>query len=301
MKLGISLMGLAGRYGYDKSFELIKKSGFDAVDVGLEQYGLDNEPLQIYQGSEDEFCTYFHKIKTLANHYELEISQTHGRCGTYSTDEEHNKFVRWVSEHDLKATALLGAPACVIHSITSGRFPEHYQDLEFMISKNTEMYRDLAPFAEQNNVKIAIETSGRTVVNGEEMKGCFADAPVFQKMYEMVETKQKTVCLDTGHTNEAVPFGAQKAQDLIRLLGKEITLLHLHDNNGSYDQHLPPIRPARGTVEWGEVFDALDDVGYSGVYNFELNLIQFGDVMEDAIRFLGKYLRYFIENKGRIM
>ncbi|MBE7043072.1 MAG: sugar phosphate isomerase/epimerase [Ruminococcaceae bacterium] len=301
MKLGISSASVTERYGYDKGFELIKKSGFDAVDVGLEQYGVESDPFKLYHRSEDEFCTFFDTIRKLAEKWELEISQTHGRCNTYSMDKEHNAYVRWVSERDLKATSLLGAPACVIHAIVSGRFPEHYQNLEFMISKNAEMYGDLAPFAEKNNVKIAIETSGRAMVNGREIKGCFSDAPVFQKMFEAVDTRCKTVCVDTGHTNEAVPFGAPKVQELIRLLGKEITILHLHDNNGTYDQHLPPIRPSRGTVEWCEVFETLDEIGYSGVYNFELNLIQFGGVMDEAVRFLGKYLRYFIENKGKLM
>ena len=40
------------------------------------------------------------------------------------------------------------------------------------------------------------------------------------------------------------------------------------DNDGSADQHLMPY--GRGTVPWVEVVEALKEIGYEGLFNFEV-------------------------------
>ena len=68
-------------------------------------------------------------------------------------------------------------------------------------------------------------------------------------------------CFDTGHAHwsaEGVGVGAA-------MRGRMFTV-HLHDNNGSRDEHLLPFD---GTADWGEVARALDAAGYTGPYVFE--------------------------------
>ena len=126
------------------------------------------------------------------------------------------------------------------------------------------------------------------------------DANNLKENYDMIKSDYKTICMDTGHINEIVCFGAPTVPETIRILGKDITLLHLHDNEGNYDSHLPPYLMSKNNVNWEETFDALDEIGYNGVYNYELNLARFGAATEDALAFLGKYLRCFTQNKGRM-
>lgn len=302
MKLGISCREIVKRYGFEKAFELCKESGFDAVDFGLGSYGNDDEGLDIYQASEDQFEEHFTAIKAKAESIGLEISQTHGRCRTYTPDEKWCEYVRWVSEKDLKATRLLGAPSCVIHSILSKLWPENHLDGEFMHKKNKEFFDYLIPIAEENGVNIALETFGGNRINGESKAEFFAPVRELRKQFDMLQTANKTICVDTGHTNNIIKYGFEGPVETIRILGGDVTLLHLHDNNGRGDLHIPPIMNVnRGGVDWVEVFQALDDIGYQGVYNFELELTRYGDALPDAIHFLGKWLRYFVENKGCIM
>ena len=47
------------------------------------------------------------------------------------------------------------------------------------------------------------------------------------------------------------------------------------------------------------VFDALDDIGYKGVYNFEL-VQKMGVMTDEFLAFSGKYLREFIERRGNM-
>jgi len=300
MKLGISCAGLISKFGYQKAFALVKESGFDAVEFSLLRHGNRTDPSDIYNASQDQFESFFTDIRKMIDDAGLEISSTHGRERIYTPDEDHCSYVRWASERDLQATRILGAPACVIHSIVNSHWPEHCHNEEFLYHKNAEFFRYLIPFAEANRVRIGLETYGKTKINGQNEVTFFAHAKEMKRQFDMLDTEFKTICVDTGHTNEAHFLGAPSAAEMIRTLGKDVTLLHLHDNSGTADLHLPPICDNRGGVDWEDVLTALDDIGYSGVYNFELRLKHFGDRMDDAVRFLGKYLRYFIENKGHV-
>ena len=50
-------------------------------------------------------------------------------------------------------------------------------------------------------------------------------------------------------------------------MGKNLTCLHLNDHDMLTDQHKIP---EMGTINWNDVFDAPDEICYSGNYNMEL-------------------------------
>ena len=301
MLLGISSNGVTSKLGYDAGFALIRKCGFDAVDISLESYGKKDSTDDIYRTSEDQFTEYFENIRNLAGKYDLVISQTHGRCTTYTPDEKQQEYARWVSERDLKATSILGAPGCVIHQIASGKWPDNYADDDFMHAKNKSFFDWLAPYAEAYNVLFSLETFGRATLRGERIADHWADIRLLRDQFDMLDTQNKAICVDTGHTNEAMPFGMPSPAEAIRMLGDRVKFLHLHDNNGTYDQHLPPLMGGLGSVYWPDVFDALDEIGYTGVYNFELGLTKYYYALPEAMVFLGKFLRRFIDDRGQAM
>ena len=73
------------------------------------------------------------------------------------------------------------------------------------------------------------------------------------------------ICLDTGHLNltKACSQGA-----FIRKAGKHLKALHIADNQGATDQHLMPF--GVGKVDFEDVFSALKEIGYDGIYNLEI-------------------------------
>lgn len=297
MKLGISCGTLVQHYGYEKALELCKETGFDAVDFDLTLPMIT----QLYDSSEQASEDYFHQVRLKAEALGLTISQTHGRCITYTPDEEWCAKIRRLCEKDFYATKLLGAPACVVHPILSKPWVEHHQDEAFMHRKNKEFYDDITPFAEKNRIKFALETFGGNRINGEFKSEFFGDAKQLKKQFDLLDTPYKTLCVDTGHTNNTIKYGKLGPADAIRLFGKDVTLLHLHDNTGNNDTHLPPLTDAgEAGVCWPDVFDALEEIGYQGVYNFELNLNRYLPCLPEAMQFLGKWLRIFLENKGRM-
>lgn len=292
-KISINISEAVNKYGADRAFEICKRSGFDAIDFNVGKYPLESG---IYAASDEEFEEHFYNVRKTAEKYDLEIGQTHGRCVTYlPADEARRDWTHQVCEKDLKATAILGAPSCVIHFINTTRWGK--QPPEVMRSVSNEMFKNIIPYAERYKVNIALETFGAARINGDRIRDFFADPTEFLWQFDQMDTPYKTMCLDTGHTHEAESFWVPPPEEYIRLLGKDLTLLHLHDNSGHWDDHQ---LPGQGNIQWEKVFDALDEVGYQGNYNLELALKRYGDSLEDFLYFAGKFMRRFVDNHGRI-
>jgi sugar phosphate isomerase/epimerase len=105
-----------------------------------------------------------------------------------------------------------------------------------------------------------------------------AEALRIRLMYEPIDTRRDSpenvecilnqvpglLChLDTGHCNL---FG-RRPGPMIRQFGSRLNHLHVHDNDGLYDQHLPP---GTGRVDWEETFAALRAVYYDKTITLEV-------------------------------
>ena len=298
-KVGLSTGFLQRKYGDREALRIAKEAGADAVDFSLDGVHSCDKESSVYSRAEEEIIAYFSDLKEFAKELELEICQTHGRvCGLKGNREQDELFYR-NSYLDCMATAALGAPACVVHAVTTmyhmDKTPAEMREMNF------EMFTRIIPYAKQFGIKIATETFGD--VHGGKCCDFFGNLDEFIDSYERVCKVEDfrdyfTVCMDTGHTNKATKFsGNPRVPEAIRILGDRITLLHLNDNNTENDQHLIPFMDQKGAklsgiVNWNETLAALRDIGYSGVYNMELNLLRYGeDVMPEMSRFAVAVMR----------
>lgn len=79
------------------------------------------------------------------------------------------------------------------------------------------------------------------------------------------------------------------------MLGGSIQCLHLNDNDTLVDQHKIPMT---GTIDWTKTFDALDEIGYDGIYNMELSLRCFGKGFEyEEAEFAIKVMRKILKDR----
>lgn len=294
-KISISI-GMAQRhFGEEQAMRFAAAAGFDGIDLALTAYGETAALPDIYSMDDYELTKYFTRIKNLADDLGLVIAQSHNLSGAYTPDPERNKQLFRRAERSLKAAQIVGCPYSVVHCISTYQWGWDVPD-EVMHEANQAMYRELIPYAEEYGVTIALESFGACKLGGVDGFDHFTDPEKMLREYECLETENKAFCFDSGHTNCGVPAGYPDPQDFVRLFGSRIKLLHLNDNAKNYDQHC---FPGQGLIKWQEVFAALDEIGYDGFYNFELHM-PFGMVSEATYRFLGEYLRYFVENKGRI-
>jgi len=70
------------------------------------------------------------------------------------------------------------------------------------------------------------------------------------------------VTLDVGHANMA----GVSLYAVVPRLGRRLCHIHIHDNDGSADQHLPV---GRGTVDWRGLIQSLSQSGYAGLLEME--------------------------------
>lgn len=263
-KIGLSLFNLQKEYGDKRAIEIAKELGADAVDIDTDHYSMTN-PDCVYSKSDEEIFAYFSELGEYAASIGIEVSQTHGRLRIFKNDPALDPICLEDARRDLLAAKALGAPFCVMHGVSRMVLPPN-PDPEMILAKNRELFGIILKFAKRYGVKVATETCGGA-------KGEFKNTfDIISKTDENGEWF--TTCMDTGHVNKG---GAESVGEAIRILGKDISCLHLHDNNGKADNHRPLFC---GTTDWNDALDAFDEIGYEGVYNLEINLPCFGKGFE---------------------
>ena len=97
-------------------------------------------------------------------------------------------------------------------------------------------------------------------------------------------------CLDTGHAN-ACGLDHYAA---VKVLGSRLKMLHVNDNGGLADDHIPPFT---GTVKWDRLMQGLKEIGFPGDLNYEVRSSTIpGDAVEARVAYvaylqaIGKYM-----------
>ena len=298
--VSLSIMPLQAKFGDKKALEIASEIGVDAVDFDTQLGRFDyRKKDSIYSKSDEEIFNYFNDLRLYAEKLGIYICQTHSRCEGFKNIPEEDEALTENIRRDLLACSALGAKLCVVHAVTT-IFLGPNADPQLMRDLNFRMFNTILPFAKQYGVKIATETFGDAV----KFDCCdfFGNIDEFIKSYNRIcavgDNKDwLTVCVDTGHSNKASRFnGNPEPGDVIRMLGGNIELLHLNDNDKLTDQHKIPLT---GTIDWDDVFNALDEVGYNGVYNMELGLQRIGgkDMEIETADYAVKVMRNILKQR----
>ena len=272
--VGLSTGYLIKIFGECGALDAAKRAGADAVDLDLTCQDLRRQN-SVYAQGEDAVRAYYREVGEYAKSIGIVISQTHGRMEGLRSDAHEDDVLLRNIRLDCIATAAVGAPVCVLHTTTT-IFMGPDADPEEMFHLNRALFSRAIPFAKSLGIKLATETFGDAVGFG--CVDFFGDLNNFLRGYREVKSDPEladnfTVCIDTGHCNKARPFGNPSAGNVIRAVGKDIRVLHLNDNDGLTDQHKMPLS---GSIDWEDVLDALEEVGYQGVYSMEIKLAFYG-------------------------
>jgi sugar phosphate isomerase/epimerase len=161
---------------------------------------------------------------------------------------------------------------------------------------NFKMFNSILPHARRYGIKVATETFGDAL--GGEVCDFFGSCREFIPSFDRIAAAENgeflTACMDTGHTNKAMRFYNNPSPgDFIRSLGPRLGILHLHDNNGVDDLHMPPyscLANGRHHVcNWDSLVEGLKEIGYRGVLAFETFRVYSAypaDVRTDALKLI---------------
>jgi len=137
--------------------------------------------------------------------------------------------------HDIGGTVLVVHPG----DLRDQRFFAEFTRL------SEEALGRLARRAEELGIVLAVENCGPYHA------GVDRSAADLASLIKHADSSRLKACLDIGHAavnNNAV--------ELVRLLGKDIVHLHVHDNHGQRDEHLPI---GRGTIDFASLAPVLVD------------------------------------------
>ena len=286
----------------EESMKYIKECGFEALDYSIDSLfrrTLDEERMtSLFDRSVPEIVEYYTPFKKSADAHGISFGQAHGPLIVYHKgNPEKTEYYLRITEKMLAACQFLECPAIVMHPwIGASMNAEKEEEIEV----NLQIYRRLMVMAKKYRVKICLENLW------DKKDGEFSDAPCIDakeacwyidKLNEEAGMEIFGFCLDIGH----LLLYQSDIPEFIKTLGKRLTILHLHENDGRHDSHLIPYTQmhADGTttnVGWKSVLHALKENGYEGTLSFETcNAITMlpCEVKKSALTLIGDIGKYF--------
>ncbi len=277
MKIGISFQAPNG----SETYRLIKKCGFDCADINL-----SSTETPFYTLPEADALKLIEKEKAMSRTAGIEINQVHGpwQCPPKDFSVNDRKERMEKMKKAIRFTSRLGCKNFVIHPIMPfglndiGK-PEEGGTLEL----NQEFMTELLKEAIENDVTICLENMPFTEFS-------LSKPADILKFVKTINDENLKICLDTGHA--AILVG-QSVGDVVRELGDEIRVLHVHDNKCQLDLHLPPMY---GVIDWNDFVKALSEIQYAGVLSLEIkSALQDTDFHETTFKYYADIARYLIK------
>ncbi|MBI4025107.1 MAG: sugar phosphate isomerase/epimerase [Verrucomicrobia bacterium] len=152
-----------------------------------------------------------------------------------------------------------GIEGLVVHG---GTHPDRQQG----IAVTQEILGDVVGRFERANVALLLEN--HYPYAHENCQELFSEPWEFLDLFKSVASPCLQFCFDTGHANMS-----RNAEALLRELAPYLRHVHLADNRGEHDDHLPF---RRGTVPWDRIWSTLKEIAFDGTFCVEF------PVREDA-------------------
>jgi sugar phosphate isomerase/epimerase len=122
--------------------------------------------------------------------------------------------------------------------------------------RNAEAVAALADDAAAAGVRLMVENMGRSFGTADELRPLFEAAP------------DALFHLDVGHAHLGRrPKDPNRTAELAKAFGERLAHVHVHDNLGFEDLHLPL---GVGSVDWADVARVLRGAGYDGTVTIEI-------------------------------
>ncbi len=257
MRIGISASSLEpqgyGRFG-DAIYLKLREHGFSCTDFDMAD---TNSPL--YTGSLSQAEATLRKERALAETAGIEINQVHGpwRWPPQDNTEEDRKERMEKMKKSIYLTTALGCKNWVVHPIMPlGLEDADTDDALRTWAMNFVFMEELLETAKEYNITICLE-------NMPMHQFSMSTPKEILNFVKGIGDDHFKICLDTGHVSV---FPELDLAEETRRLGKEIRVLHVHDNRYNHDMHL---NPYDGIVDWASFGKALRDIQFDGVFSLE--------------------------------
>lgn len=284
MRLSVEGHTVFHTFGKEQAVRNLCAAGFDAVDFSYFEIDRNDNDL------DDRYIEKANALREIMERHGLICNQAHAPF-----DFKRYDHIDMSNEHycqvvrSIKAAAILGAENIIIHAIGNPT------DFDFW-KANLEYYRSLIPYADEAGIHIAVENTPVLYMR-DTTKNCylgkFPSPELMNRFLDELDSKTIVTCVDVGHTNIC---GSTPA-NYISGMGKErLRALHIHDNDGTADQHMLPYN---GSIDWDATMRALAKMGYEGdltleIFKFLQSYRTHPVQLMDALTFAAKIGRHLI-------
>lgn len=250
IKTGLESAAYFCLYDYEQGLKRLKKDGYDCIDYSE----LCNKNSDLYKMSDNEYRDFLNKVGAAAKETGVEIVQLHALWPMEDRSEEGRKATIAYFIKEIEGAHCLGCKHVVIHPFMPYGWGAEV-DREEIWNMNVSLFQTLLPYAEKYDVILCVENLPFTALT-------ISTVAEVKRLVRTLDSPYVKVCLDTGHANV---FHDDLAAD-VRLLGDDLATLHVHDNKGNWDQHLPPYQ---GNIDWEAFLLALKEIGFKGCFSLE--------------------------------
>ena len=225
----------------DASFADYKKSGVQAIEISF--------------GRKPDKSLNYAEIKRLSDTYGIELWSLHLPFSPFTEldlsrpelcDNTIEYFKSWIKEG-----SAIGIKRFVVHPSGEPVFNE-MRAIQLECSKKS-LCR-LAEYAKAFDAVICVEDLPRSCIgrNSDEMLDLLS-------AHENLRS-----CFDTNHL-----LSLEKPHEYIRKIGNRIITLHISDYDFLDERHW---LPGEGNIDWKELYQSLQEIGYNGVWMYELDI-----------------------------
>lgn len=274
---------IARLYDEEKALDMLKEAGFDAADLSLFDM---KDPENRWNGDD-----YKEKALALRAHAEkigLPILQAHAPFN-FGMEDFEGIHIPTVCR-SIEIAALAGVKKIVVHPL---QYLTYIGNEEELFRINMEYYPRFMPLCEKYGIQICTENMfQRNKLRGVIEHSTCSHREEFNRYVDTLQEKCGDAigaCLDLGH----MVLVGEDPVPMIRHMGKRITALHIHDNNYQQDMHT---LPGNGKMEMIKIFEALKEVGYSGIFTLEADHFFRGQPQElwpVALKYMATVSRHY--------
>jgi len=194
----------------------------------------------------------------------LDVLDLHGSSGVekrWVSPREHERLAgRELVENRIDMAAQLGAGVVIMHT---GAEPTDAAEREAFWTQLHKSLDELRPSARDRGVRIAIEN------------GSHEHFEVLRRLFAEYEPEYLGLCYDSGHGNVA-----GHGLDQLETIKDRLISVHLHDNDGTSDQHLLPFD---GTTDWQRLAGIIAVSSYEGCVSMETSMRGYEGQSEESV------------------
>jgi sugar phosphate isomerase/epimerase len=267
--------GSLEKYSTVESMKMLCGMGFDRQDLSLNRMMFNESE---FNG--DNWENLAHEVRDLKGELGITFVQAHlpFRCMNYfDRPKEYHEFLTEVTLRAARICAIVGVEWVVAHPIYSPAFP--CEAVEEQLAENHRFYDPIVKILTEGGCGVAFEN----LVDLPNHRRFGSTAAELNRLIDSYGQETVGACIDFGHANlmyhELEPW-------FVRQIGHRLRAIHLADNYGSQDDHMPPFI---GTVKWEQVMKAVKDIGFDGTLVYETKAV--GTVPEGLRGPLFTYLR----------